>query len=126
MRRLVISVRNFILADAIAEALNTHSDYDVFNAEDPQKAIDLCRLALPNALLLEVCDCNGWRPDDMKPIRDMARKQVPDCKIVLLIDEKGSKGIVDQVMQLKKDNMIDNFIFSSVSSSYLVAMMDAL
>lgn len=126
MRRLVISVRNFIFADAIADALTAHSDYDVFNAEDPQKAVDLCRLALPNALLLEVCDCNGWRPDDMKPIRDMAKKQVPDCKTVLLVDEKESKGIVDKVMQLKKDNIIDNFVFSSVSSSYLVAMMDAL
>lgn len=56
----------------------------------------------------------------------MVKKQNPNCKIVLLVDENSDKEIANEVRQAKKDGLIDQFIYGSTSASYLVAMMDAL
>ena len=50
----------------------------------------------------------------------------PGCKIVLVVDENTEKKLADKVRQAKKDGLIDNFIYGSVSSTYLSAVIDAL
>ncbi|MDD6539525.1 MAG: hypothetical protein PUF85_01900 [Firmicutes bacterium] len=50
----------------------------------------------------------------------------PGCKIVLVVDENTEKKLADKVRQAKKDGLIDNFIYGSVSATYLLAVIDAL
>ena len=50
----------------------------------------------------------------------------PGCKIVLVVDENTEKKLADKVRQAKKDGLVDNFIYGSVSSTYLSAVIDAL
>jgi len=59
-------------------------------------------------------------------LREQVKKQNPNCKIVVLVDENSEKEIAAQVRQAKKDGLIDQFIYGSTSASYLVAMMDTL
>ena len=59
-------------------------------------------------------------------IRDALKNSNPDCKVVLVVDENTEKKLADRVRQAKKDGLIDNFIYGSVSSSYLSAVIDAL
>ena len=54
------------------------------------------------------------------------KAQNTNCKIVLVEDENTEKKLVDKVRQVKKDGLIDNFIYSSVSSPYFSAVIDAL
>lgn len=127
MRRVVIDMQNLLFADAIAEALeNSDSDFTVHLSENPEQTVDLCRLSLPYALLMEVTGISPWQLEERLKIRNEVRQWNPDCKIVLIVDENAEKYLARRVLQVKKDGLIDNFIFASVSAEYLTAVVDTL
>ena len=127
MRRVVIDMQNHLFADAIAEALeNADSDFAVHQSEKPEQTVDLCRLSLPYALLMEVTGLSPWQLEERLKIRDEVRQWNPHCKIVLIVDENAEKHLARRVLQAKKDGLIDNFIFASVSAEYLTAVVDTL
>ena len=45
---------------------------------------------------------------------------------VLVVDENTERKLADKVRQAKKDGLIDNFIYGSVSATYLSAVIDTL
>ena len=59
-------------------------------------------------------------------IRDEVKSYCPDCKIVLVVDENTEKKLADKVRRAKKDGLIDNFLYGSVSATYLSAVIDTL
>ena len=127
MRRVVIDMQNYLFADAIALALkNADSDFDVRRSENPENTVDLCRLSVPYALLMEVTGYSPWRLEERVIIRNEVKRQTPHCKIVLIVDENAEKPLARRVLQAKKDGLIDNFIFGSVSAEYLTAVVDTL
>ena len=127
MRRIVVDMQNFLFADAIARILrSTDSDFDVRRSESPDKTAELCSLCQPYALLMEVTGYTPWRLEERLRIRDEVKQQCPHCKIVLIVDEKAEKILAQRVLQAKKDRLIDNFIYGSVSAAYLSAVIDTL
>lgn len=127
MRRVVIDMQNILFADAVAEALRRFdSDFDPVMSESPDKTLILCNAVLANILIMEVTAYVPWKLEERMKIRDELRKINPDCKIVLVVDENTEKKLADQVRQAKKDGLVDNFIYGSISSSYLSAIIDAL
>lgn len=127
MRRIVIDMQNYLFADAIAQALkSSDSDFDVRRSESPDKTADLCSLCEPYALLMEVTSYTPWKIEERLKIRDEVKQQKPHCKIVLIVDENAEKKLARRVLQAKKDGLIDNFIYGSVSASYLSAVVDTL
>ena len=127
MRRVVLDMQNILFADAVAEALRRFdSDFDPVMSECPEKTVALCNATLANILIMEVTAYAPWKLEERLKIRNELRKQNPDCKIVLVVDENTEKKLADRVRQAKKDGLIDNFIYGSVSSSYLSAVIDAL
>ena len=127
MRRVVIDMQNVLFADAVAEALRRfNSDFEPIMSEHPDKTLLLCDALLANVLIMEVTAYTPWRLEERMKIRDELRKRNPDCKIVLVVDENTEKKLADQVRQAKKDGLVDNFIYGSISSSYLSAVIDAL
>jgi hypothetical protein len=54
------------------------------------------------------------------------KEKCPDCKIVLIVDENAERVIAHQVKQSKKDGRIDQFIYGSISASYLADIVDTL
>ena len=127
MRRVVIDMQNVLFADALAEALRRFdSDFEPVMSERPDKTLSLCEILLGNVLIMEVTAHTPWKLEERMKIRDELRKENPDCKVVLVVDENTEKKLADQVRQAKKDGLIDNFIYESVSSTYLSAVIDAL
>lgn len=127
MRRIVVDMQNFLFADAIAQTLkSTDSDFDVRMSERPDKTAELCSLCQPYALLMEVTGYTPWKLEERLRIRDEVKQQSPHCKTVLIVDEKAEKKLARRVLQAKKDGLIDNFIYSSVSAAYLTAVIDTL
>ena len=59
-------------------------------------------------------------------IRDEVKAGNMDCKVVLVVDENTEQKLADQVRQAQKDGHIDNFIYGSISATYLSAVIDAL
>ena len=127
MRRIVIDMQNVLFADAVAEALrNFDSDLEPVMSESPDKTLSLCDAVLANVLIMEVTVYTSWTLEGRLKIRNDLKKAQPDCKIVLVVDENTEKKLADRVRQAKKDGLVDNFIYGSVSSSYLSAVIDAL
>lgn len=127
LRRVVIDMQNTLFADAVAEALRRFdSDFEPIMSESPEKVLFLCDSVLANVLIMEVTAYTPWKLEERMKIRDKLKKTNPDCKIVLVVDENTEKKLADQVRQVKKDGLIDNFIYGSVSSTYLSAVIDTL
>ena len=127
MRRIVIDMQNILFADAIAEALrNFDSDLEPFMSENPDKTLSLCDTVLANVLIMEVTTYPSRTLEERLKIRNALKRKHPDCKIVLVVDENTERKLADRVRQAKKDGLVDNFIYGSVSSSYLSAVIDAL
>lgn len=127
MRRVIVDMQNALFADAIAAALQKFdSDFEVCQSESPVKTTDLCVFTEANVLIMEVTAYAPWKLEKRMKIRDEVKAQNPNCKIVLVVDENTEKKLADQVRQAKKDGLVDNFIYGSISSSYLSAVIDAL
>lgn len=120
-------MQNTLFADAVAVALRGfESDFEPVMSDGPDKTLSLCDAVLANVLIMEVTAYTPWKLEERMKIRDELKKVNPDCKIVLVVDENTEKKLADQVRQAKKDGLVDNFIYGSVSSSYLSAVIDAL
>ena len=127
MRRVVVDMQNALFADAIATALQKFdSDFDVYQSESPAKTTDMCVFTDANILIMEVTAYTPWKLEERMKIRAELKKTNPNCKIVLVVDENTEKKLADKVRQAKKDGLVDNFIYGSVSSTYLSAVIDAL
>ena len=127
MRRVVVDMQNALFADAIATALrNFDSDFEVYQSESPAKTTDMCAFTQANILIMEVTAYTPWKLEERMKIRGEVKAQNPNCKIVLVVDENTEKKLADKVRQAKKDGLIDNFIYGSISSTYLSAVIDAL
>ena len=59
-------------------------------------------------------------------IRETVKQQNPECKIVLIVDENTEKEAARKVKQAKKEGLIDQFIYGSISASYLADIVDSL
>lgn len=90
----------------------------------PEDILQYSKIA--SIILMEV---NGYPPyvlAERLKIRDEVKKANPDCKIVLVVDENSEAEVAVQVRQAKKAGQIDQFIYGSISTSYLVALLDTL
>lgn len=127
MRRVVVDMQNTLFSDAIAGALKKFdSDFDVCCSKSPDKTSEMYEFTLAQILIMEVTNYTPWKFEERMKIRDAVKEHNPDCKIVLVVDENTEKQLADKVRRAKKDGLIDNFIYGSVSATYLSAVIDAL
>lgn len=127
MRRVVINMQNSLFCDAIADTLR-RSGYELnpYKVDSPEQIVDTCKWLAPYALLMEVTGYPPWLLDKRLAIREVVKELHPECKIVLIVDENAEKEVAMQVKQAKKDSLIDQFIYGSISASYLADIVDSL
>ena len=127
MKRIVLDMQCAMFANAISQALErSDPDFNVLRAEAPEKTAALCRSSLAYALNMEVTGYPPWRLEERLRLRNEVKRQRPDCKILLLVDENADRALAFRVLQAKKDGRIDNFIYATVSPTYLAAVLDTL
>ena len=127
MKRIVLDMQCAMFANANSQALErSDPDFNVLRAEAPEKTAALCRSSLAYALNMEVTGYPPWRLEERLRLRNEVKRQRPDCKILLLVDENADRALAFRVLQAKKDGRIDNFIYASVSPTYLAAVLDTL
>ena len=127
MKRIVLDMQCAMFANAISQALErSDPDFNVLRAEAPEKTAALCRSSLAYALNMEVTGYPPWRLEERLRLRNEVKRQRPDCKILLLVDENADRALAFRVLQAKKDGRIDNFIYASVSPTYLAGVIDTL
>ena len=128
MRRVILNMKDYIFADAVAKSLQADEQggFNVVPTTSTEEVLQYGISCEPYAVLMEV---NGYPPyvlEERLRIRDAIKKVNPDCKIVLVVDENSEKKVAEEVRRAKKAGRIDQFIYGSISASYLVALMDTL
>ena len=127
MRRVVINMQNALFCSAISQTLSkSGNELSPYPVDSPDRIVDECKWIAPYALLMEVTGDVPWKLCERMKIRDTVKAQHPECKIVLIVDENAEKDAAKQVRQAKKDGLIDQFIYSSISASYLADIVDSL
>ena len=127
MRRIVINMQNSLFCNAISETLRISGhELNPYSVDSPDKVIDECKWVVPYALLMEVTGYTPWKLCERMKIISSVRLQIPECKIVLIVDENAEKELAKEVRQAKKDGLIDQFIYGSISATYLADIVDSL
>ena len=127
MRRIAINMQNSLFCNAIADTIRrSGNELEPYTIDSPDKVVDECKWIAPYALLMEVTGYTPWLLAERMKIRDAVRELNPECKIVLIVDENAEKAVAKQVKQAKKDGLIDQFIYGSISATYLADIVDSL
>ncbi len=128
MRRIIINMRDYIFADAIAQALqaDANSDFTVQRVTSVDEIEQYSKLCDPYAVLMEVTGYLPYTLEERLKVVGAIKTANANCKVILMVDENSEPDIAEQVRKAKKDGQIDQFIYGSVSANYLVALMDTL
>lgn len=127
MRRVLINMQNTLFCNAISETLRrSGNELEPYTVDSPDQVVDECRWIAPYALLMEVTGYAPWRLEARLKLRDHVKALYPECRIVLIVDENAERAVAKQVKQSKKDGLIDQFIYSSISATYLADIVDCL
>lgn len=127
MKKIVLSISNSLMALSITHSLKQTGGFQIFSIRPGCNEIAReCAEASADVLLTEATFNTGTTLDDcLKEVKQL-RSLRPECKTILLCDENSAPEMARRVAQAKKDGLIDDFVYSSVSESYLTAMLYAL
>ena len=127
MKKIVVDMQNFLFGDSIAAAFkNSNYDIDVVRAETPRDTIELCRVYKPFALLMEVTAYTPWLLRERLKLRDVVKAACPGCKIVLIVDSNTEKQAAKDIRDAKKNGIIDQFFYGSMTVEYLMDQIYAM
>ena len=127
MKRIVVDMQNFLFADSIAAAFkNSNYDIDVVRAETPQDTVELCRVYKPFVLVMEVTAYTPWLLCERMKLRDEVQATCPDCKIALIVDSNTEKQAARDIREAKKNGLIDQFFYGSMTAEYLMDQIYAM
>ena len=127
MKKIVVDMQNFLFADSIAAAFkNSSYDIDVVRAETPQDTVELCRVYKPFVLVMEVTAYTPWLLCERMKLRDEVKAMCPDCKIALIVDSNTEKQAARDIREAKKNGLIDQFFYGSMTAEYLMDQIYAM
>jgi chemotaxis response regulator CheB len=128
MRRIVVSIQNGLLAEALTGMLRQSGEFEPYRVavDKKKRTVPACMAFTPDIVLMEVSQAAGsTMPERMAEVAQL-RQMVPECKIVFLCDENISPEIAKNVVSIRKNREIDAFYYSSVTGKYLIAALYAL
>ena len=127
MKKIVVDMQNFLFGDSIAAAFkNSKYDIDVVRAETPQDTVELCRVYKPFVLVMEVTAYTPWLLSERLKLRDEVKAVCPDCKIALIVDYNTEKQAAKDIRDAKKNGIIDQFFYGSMTAEYLMDQIYAM
>ena len=101
-------------------------DFIVYRSSKPEDTLALCRSCHANVLVMEVIRQGIWKLSERIRLCSAVKNLGWDCKVLLLVDENADEQLAAEVRQTVKDQLADDFIYSSVSPTYLAGVIDIL
>lgn len=127
MRRIVLDMKNGLLADAVTQSLSgCDMDFLIYRSPKPEETLALCRTCRANVLVMEVIRQGLWKLSERLRLCSAVRRLGWACKVLLLVDENADELLASEVRQTVKDQLADGFIYASVSPTYLAGVIDTL
>ena len=127
MRRIVLDMKNGVLAVAVTQSLSgCDMDFLIYRSPKPEETLALCRTCRANVLVMEVIRQGLWKLSERLRLCSAVRRHGWACKVLLLVDESTDELLASEVRQTVKDQLADGFIYASVSPTYLAGVIDTL
>ena len=128
MTNIVISMQNTLLSEAIARAFSDTGEFRVEQVLPGRTGdtLSLCAAVRADILLMEVSRLPAYTLESRLKLIECVRRAMPNCKFVLLCDENSDPELAHRVMIVRQDQLIDAFLYASVTPAYLTAALDAL
>ena len=127
MRRIVLDMKNGLLAEAVTQSLSgCDMDFLIYRSPKPEETLALCRSCRANVLVMEVIRQGLWKLSERIRLCSAVRQLGWVCKVLLLVDENADELLASEVRQTVKDQLADGFIYASVSPTYLAGVIDTL
>lgn len=127
MRRIVLDMKNGLLAEAVTQSLSgCDMDFLIYRSPKPEETLALCRTCRANVLVMEVIRQGLWKLSERLRLCSAVRRLGWACKVLLLVDESTDELLASEVRQTVKDQLADGFIYASVSPTYLAGVIDTL
>lgn len=128
MKKILVSVQNSLLAEAIIMALKKQGQFrpDRIPSSKSEEIVLISLNMRADILLMEATYLPSSSLDTRIQICNQLREKLPECKLVLLCDDDAAPDIADRVKQAKQNGQIDAFFYASVTANYLTAALDAL
>ena len=127
MRRIVLDMKNGLLAEAVTQSLSgCDMDFLIYRSPKPEETLALCRTCRANVLVMEVIRQGLWKLSERLRLCSAVRRLGWACKVLLLEDESTDELLASEVRQTVKDQLADGFIYASVSPTYLAGVIDTL
>ena len=127
MRRIVLDLQGGLLAEAVMQVLAGYDpDFIVYRSSKPEDTLALCRSCRANVLVMEVIRQGIWKLSERIRLCSAVKNLGWDCKVLLLVDENADEQLAAEVRQTVKDQLADDFIYASVSPTYLAGVIDIL
>ena len=127
MKKIVLSICNSLMALSITHSLKQSGGFQIASIRpDCIEIAKECAAESADILLMEAAFNIGATLDDCLKEAKRLRSLRPECKTILLCDENSAPEVARQIALAKKDGLIDDFVYSSVSESYLTAMLYAI
>lgn len=127
MRRIVLDMKNGLLAEAVTQSLSgCDMDFLIYRSPKPEETLALCRTCRANVLVMEVIRQGLWKLSERLRLCSAVRRLSWACKVLLLVDESTDELLASEVRQTVKDQLADGFIYASVSPTYLAGVIDTL
>lgn len=128
MKKILLSVQNNLLSEAIRNALVRQGRFCIENISPSQieEIFDLCMAERIDVLLMDVTRLADSTIEKRLELCERVKEYLPTCKTALLCDEQAYPDLADRVKQAKQFGKINSFFYSSVTANYLAAALDAL
>ena len=127
MKKIVLSICNSLMELSISHCLTQTGGFQIVSIRPGCGEIAReCADASADVLLMEAAFHIGATLDDCLKDARRLRSLRPECKTILLCDENSAPEVARRIALAKKDGLIDDFVYSSVSESYLTAMLYAI
>lgn len=127
MRKIVVDMQNFLFADSVATAFRSSGyDIDVIRTESPKDTLELCQVYKPYVLIMEVTSYTPWKLDERLKLREQVKAVCPECKIALIVDSNTERQAAKDIRDAKKNGLIDQFFYGSMTAEYLMDQIYAM
>ena len=127
MRKIVVDMQNFLFADSVATAFRSSGyDIDVIRTESPKDTLELCQVYKPYVLIMEVTSYTPWKLDERLNLRERVKAVCPECKIALIVDSNTERQAAKDIRDAKKNGLIDQFFYGSMTAEYLMDQIYAM
>ncbi|MGN1198443.1 MAG: hypothetical protein ACI4TA_12675 [Acetatifactor sp.] len=127
MRKIVVDMQNFLFADSVAIAFRSSGyDIDVIRTESPKDTLELCQVYKPYVLIMEVTSYTPWKLDERLNLREQVKAVCPECKIALIVDSNTERQAAKDIRDAKKNGLIDQFFYGSMTAEYLMDQIYAM